>query len=214
MAIMMTPTIMHEDSGLTFDDLSAFPRILAVDPGTHTGWAVVWFDPDVVFDNKKKIIRATVAWQAGLALGSENNIADFLVRLHKRDDVGGEGLAVVHETFRVKAIRMQEEFLSPARISAKHEYAMHKGIREADGVVRRREPFWQEPTDALNVANDDQLRMWQMHLPGKDHPRDATRHALLWIRLLRAKGEEFYDHAHFVDEQLEDEEPNLVSLSL
>lgn len=197
---MPEPQILDEDRVGDLDELPAWPRVLAVDPGLHTGWAVLWFDPDVVFDTSRPIATAHVAWQCGMLLGDENSILDHLVRIGAAVGIGGEGLAVVHETFRVRRIAFEESFLSPARISAAHKWALHRGVRDrSDMVVRRRKVHWQEAVDAKSVANDNRLRLWQMYMPGPDHPRDATRHAVLWVRMLRSRGEDFYDRAHFVD---------------
>lgn len=181
------------------DRLPSFPRVLAVDPGTHTGWCVLWFDPDVVFDKGAPIARSHLAFHCGMLLGDENSQVDHLVSIGKRYRVGGEGLAVVHESFRVRSVRMEETFLSPARVTAAHRWALHRGVRDFDGVLRKRRVWMQEAVDAKSVATDARLQVMDMYLPGADHPRDATRHAVLWVRLLRSRGESFYDNAHFVD---------------
>jgi len=193
----------REDRLLGRQPLSAWPRVLAIDPGTHTGWAVIWFDPDQLFDVSKKSTRALVAWQAGMFLGDEDGQVDSVRWLLKREDVGGEGLAVVVESFRVRSINMAWEFLSPARIGGAIRYMCRKGVRSHDGVVRQRIVHWQEPSEALGAGgvSDATLHLNHIYLAGADHPRDATRHAFVWMRKLRSpgRGEAFYDASHFVD---------------
>lgn len=182
-------------------DLAEFPRILAVDPGTHTGWSIVWFDPDVLFDESKKVARAPIAWWAGMVVGPELRHCDYLMARIRQEGIGGEGLCVVVEDFIVQTIKKERTFLSPPRVTAMLEWALHRGQREPDGVFRhRRLPPKQSANDAKNTITDARLKLWDMYLPGADHPRDATRHALLWLRRLRGEGEDYYDQWHFVDE--------------
>lgn len=203
MAVMVRPSILSEERVPDDSWLLAFPRILAIDPGDHTGWSIVWFDPDVVFDNTRSIVRAPVAWQCGFVVGQEDNQVDRILAHLRRKEVGGEGLAVVLEDFILRSQYKDRSLLSPVRINAKFEFAFHRGVREADGVVRRRvfpPDRLQSSSDAKNVITDARLKLWQMYLPGPDHPRDATRHALLWLRKLRQRGEDYYDTVHFSDD--------------
>lgn len=219
MAVMFEPRILNpdkvcnpdhppadkkEDALLGRRPLEGWPRVLAIDPGTHTGWAVIWFDDDLLFDTTKKSTRALVAWQAGMFLGDEDDQVDSVRWLLKRQDIGGDGLAVVVEGFRVRSINMAWEFLSPARIGGAIRYMCKRGVRGPDGVVRHRKIYWQDPSEALGQGgvSDQVLQLNHIYLPGADHPRDATRHAFVWMRKLRSpgRGEEFYDTAHFVDD--------------
>jgi hypothetical protein len=60
-------------------------------------------------------------------------------------------------------------------------------------------PPKQAPVDALSTITDARLKLFNTYLPGADHPRDAIRHCHLWIRRLKAMGEDFYDMWHFAD---------------
>lgn len=192
------PTVGDE---IKAEEITSFPRVFAVDPGTHTGWACLWFDPDVLFDQNLKVSKALVAWQAGMALGPEIRQVDFL--LHRvRQFYGGEGLAVVVEDFVPRRLAMERTFLSPVRVGHMLAYGLHRGGREVDGEIRRRNvAMWSSANDAKNVCTDDRLKIWNTYLPGPDHPRDATRHAHLWMRRLKAGGDELYNQSHFVDEE-------------
>ena len=170
--------------------LESYPRVFALDPGTHTGWACVWFDPDVVFGGQK-ISQSPVAWQAGMALGPEQQQVDFLLSMVCRGGrFAGPGLGVVVESFVVARISQEQTFLSPVRVGHMFAYGWHL-------LAGREVAAWQSPSDAKNVITDQRLRLWEMYLPGPDHPRDATRHALLWLRRLRQNGEDLYDASHF-----------------
>lgn len=187
-------------------DLAVYPRTFWIDPGEHTGWACVWFDPDILFDGKSKPSRAMVAWWCGMVLGPEVNHIDYCMQRLRLDGVGGEGLCAGTEDFIVQSIKKQRSFLSPARVGSMFEWALHRGQREPDGVFRRRTmPPKQAPIDALNI-DDGQLKLFQMYLPGADHPKDATRHCILWIRRLHQQGEEYYNQWHFADDEEEGED--------
>lgn len=199
MVLMLEPVWLDEDRREERPALASWPRVLWVDPGGATGWSVVWFDDDVVFDRQKSIVRAAVAWRAGVFLGPENGHIDALLGLLRNADVGGDGLCIGVEDFVLGSALSDRSLLAPVRVTAKLEYALYRGVREADGKVRRRTLPTQSPVDAKRTITDARLKMWDMYLPGPDHPRDATRHALLWLRRLREAGEDAYDTLHFVD---------------
>jgi hypothetical protein len=183
-------------------DLASYPRTLWIDGGQHTGWAVVWFDPDVLFDPEKKPSRSIVAWWAGMVVGPEINHIDFLMARIRMEGIGGEGLLAGAEDFIVHEVKKDRSFLSSPRVAAMFEWALHRGQREPDGVFRsRRMAPKQAPADAITTINDNRLKLMSMYLPGADHPRDATRHCVLWIRRLKNLGEEYYDAWHFADQE-------------
>jgi hypothetical protein len=196
----LLPDAGHE---IDCEDLMSYPRVLGIDPGTHTGWGLLWFDPDVLFDPEKKVSRSLIAWQAGMVLGPEASQIDWLA--HRIGTLwGGEGLAVVVEDFIVRSVRMERTFLSPVRIGSRLEDRLYVGVREPDGRRRRREVSIQAPSDALSVCTDQRLKTWQTYLPGAPHPRDAIRHCHLWLRRLKAGGEDMYNSTHFVDQEVFD----------
>ncbi len=218
MAIMMKPILLQPiyecdcpgknckcgafETGVEIEpeELIMYPRTMWIDGGTHTGWAVVWFDPDILFDEEQKPSRAAVAWWCGMVVGPEINHIDYIMAKLRMTGVGGEGVCVGAEDFIVHSVKKERTFLSSPRVAAMLEWALHRGQREPDGVFRsRRMPPKQAAVDAFSVAPDHRLKLWQMYLPGADHPRDATRHCLMWIRRLKALGEDYYNEWHFVD---------------
>lgn len=204
---MMTEIAVLDEDRASAETLGGFPRVLALDPGKTTGWAVVWFDDDALFDTQQSIQRAPVAWIAGMWLGPEVGHMDALMRMLRKSPIGGDGLAIVCEDFIPRAAFQDRDFLSPVRLTAMFRAGLHMGSFEADGVARRRTinpENIQSASDAKRVITDQRLDTWQMYLPGKDHPRDATRHALLWIRKLRGRGSEFYNKHHFIDNEEEE----------
>lgn len=197
MAHMAEPQLMNhqeewKESGGEADLvtwLEMFPRVYAIDPGGTTGWAVIWFDPNTIVDKAQAVDKSVVAWQAGVISGSENGQIDAMLAHIKRFGVSnyeetGE-MAVVVEAFNLRTQIRDPEVLSPVRLTAALDYVLYKGIKCRDGVVRNFQRIPQQPVDAMNVMTDARLRLWNMYLPGPDHPRDATRHALLWLRRVR-----------------------------
>jgi hypothetical protein len=197
MAHMAGPKLMsHQEEWKENDEsdlvswLEMFPRVLAIDPGGVTGWAVIWFDPETIVDRTEPVHKASVAWQAGVISGSENGQIDEILGKIKRYGVSkyeetGE-LAVVVEDFQLRTQIRSREVLSPVRLTAALDYVLYKGVRCKDEQVRFYNRIPQQPVDAMRTIDDSRLRLWDMYLPGADHPRDATRHALLWLRRLRS----------------------------
>jgi hypothetical protein len=66
--------------------------------------------------------------------------------------------------------------LSPVRLGAKLGYVRHQG-KLADCTLN-----WQGRTLAKGTATDDRLKAWGYYVPGPDHIRDATRHAITALR--------------------------------
>lgn len=174
--------------------LSALPRVFCVDPGESTGWACIWWDPEILWDPTQSIIRSHVAWRAGtISGGSENEAVALVLRNLRKYGSGAEGCAVVLEDFVLRAMKtMDRNLLAPVRYNAKLEFSMWRGLTCLDGELRRWEPSYQSANDAKNVVTDDRLKLWNMYAEGPDHARDATRHAALHLRKLRAGGEDLF----------------------
>lgn len=166
-----------------------WPRTLWLDPGGTTGLAVVWFHPKRFMDPENySLTRCIVAWDALNLVGPEQDqelrILEFI------RDVGGEqGLSVGAESFVVRQLNMSNEFLSPVRVKAVISFQLYRGLKEWDGVVRRRRLYEQTPADAKSTVTDQRLRLWNMYKKGPPHARDATRHALLHLRRVRGRNQ-------------------------
>lgn len=174
--------------------LSALPRVFAVDPGESTGWCVLWWDPEILWDSTQSIIRSHVAWRAGtISGGSEHEQMALVLRHLRKYGSGAEGSAVILEDFVLrKMVTMDRNLLAPVRYNAALEFAMWRGLRCADGEMRTWGPSFQSANDAKNVCTDGRLKTWNMYAEGPDHARDATRHAALHLRKLRAGGDDLF----------------------
>jgi len=191
----LTPTMM-------------FPRVLAIDPGRTTGLAVAWIDPDVLFDPAASVRTAVVAWSAVMIADEENK---QIQRICKAISILGsgpwanEGLAVVTEDFIPRSLNKSRDFLSPVRINAVLDHELFKGVlaerwgcKATERTTERitRPLSRQSPSDAKTVITDGRLKNWIMYTPGPDHARDATRHALLWVRRMKAAGPGAFRNLH------------------
>ena len=169
------------------DEHQWWPRTMWLDPGKVSGVCILWFEPLRFLDPKVPVIRSIVAWEVYELHGPEDDQAcAFYDRA--RELGGPSGLAVGIESFRVRQLNMDDDFLSPVRITSKIDHQFWKGLREWDGEVRRRPVLKQTPSDALGTITDNRLRLFGLYTPGREHRRDATRHAILHLRRLRASG--------------------------
>lgn len=180
------------------EEIAFWPSAFWIDPGVVTGCCVVWFDPIVLLDQQNgSMLKSVLAWSAWMESGGENHQVRQLVKTIA--DIGGEHLQVGVESFVPRRLDQSKAFLSPVRIRAALEFAAWSGIKGWDGVRRNMSVVSQTPADAKNVVTDGRLREWNFWTPGPDHARDATRHALLYLRKLRAAGSSLLQTNHGSD---------------
>lgn len=174
--------------------LAGLPRVFAVDPGENTGWACLWWDPEMLWDPTKPIQLSHVAWRAGtVSGGTEHEQAALVLRHLRKYGSGAEGSALVIEDFVLrKMVTMDRNLLSPVRMTAMLEFSCWRGLTCLDGELRRWEASRQSASDAKGVMTDGRLRDLHMYAEGPDHARDAVRHAALHLRKLRAGGEDLF----------------------
>lgn len=165
------------------EDITAFATITAIDPGGTTGIATVWYWPEGLEDARVPLQHCLMGWQADSIHGSENQQTLLIMQWIAQRSI--EESDVVIEDFILRSAIKGRELLSPVRIGHKVDYQLWRGFR--DGTLDRRkiEPSWQSANDAKNVVTDPRLLAMTMYTPGPDHARDATRHAILWLRKKR-----------------------------
>ena len=201
------------------DEAVWWPRTFWVDPGGISGWAVVWFDPVTLSGQSRLVrgakdereggsVRSVLAWQCGLVRGPENSQVDELLSIIEK--YSGRGLSLGVEEFVPRQLNQSREFLSPVRLRAALEWATHRGIRnlgDRSAKMWRRGWIPQSPADAKTVVTDARLRLWDMFTEGPDHARDATRHALLYLRRLSLGGLAAVERLHGWDPEWEKATP-------
>lgn len=167
------------------DEIQPFDAITAIDPGGSTGICTIWYWKGGLLSPSVPLQKCMMAWQADCLYGTENE--QTLAALRWISERATAGMDVTIEDFILQSAIKGRELLSPVRIGHKLDYQLWRGIRTAAGDKRTFIPTWQSANDAKNVVNDNRLKQYAMYTPGPDHARDATRHAILWLRRERMK---------------------------
>lgn len=164
------------------DDLTPFSSITAVDPGGSTGICTVWYWAAGLAQKNVPLQKCLLAWQAECLHGSENEQTLAILRWFANRSFGQDKADMVIEDFILRSAIKGRELLSPVRIGHKIDYQLWRGLKVASGERLQFEPYWQSPGDAKSVMTDERLKIMAMYTPGPDHARDATRHAIMWLR--------------------------------
>lgn len=140
-------------------------QVLALDPGGTTGWAVFQVHPDAITGDPEIAVMDNVEWwTAGEIEGKQTDQLDELVEL-----IGEWPAArLVTEQFKVRSI---QALLDPAEINAALAWA-----------VRPRYFVYQNPDMAMKTVTDDRQKSWGYWIPGKEHARDAVKHAITFLK--------------------------------
>lgn len=87
-------------------------------------------------------------------------------------------LALIVESFYPAKPITSEEYLSPLRVGERIAFCV-----ETKYIIP---PFfWQTPSQAMEVAPDSRLKLWNLYKPGPDHMKDSTRHCVTFLRRCR-----------------------------
>jgi hypothetical protein len=87
-------------------------------------------------------------------------------------------IALVCESFYPAKPITSEEYLSPLHVGDRIAFCA-----ETHYVLC---PFfWQTPSQAMEVAPDSRLKLWDLYQPGPDHMKDSTRHVVTFLRRAR-----------------------------
>lgn len=181
------------------DEFQFWPRTIWFDPGESTGVTIVWFDPTLLFrSDMPPIGRCVMSWWTYQLTGNRNHQIDIAAQIIR--DVGGNtGLLIGVEDFILRTNNKSRNVLEPVKWIAALEFILWKGIKDFDGVKRRRCYVRQSAADAKSRFEDNRLKLDNFYTPGPDHVRDSTRHALLWLVRLRAeesKRKGFFQNTH------------------
>jgi hypothetical protein len=66
---------------------------------------------------------------------------------------------------------------------------MWSGIRDQDGIVRRRDILWQSPSEIEPGApGASRLKLLNLYTRGPDHINDSMQHCLLHLKRMRVSG--------------------------
>lgn len=183
-SLVVTPTL-----GAVTRDVQRL-YVVGYDPGVTTGWAVLRLDFEKLISiGFAELAMASgggrdpdlLAWDTGSFTGGENGQADLMVGLLRGVWADGEFslgpdsdiIGVSSESFQLRMLSMDADLLAPVRMLAVFNYA-------ARTVPIPR--MTHSPSDAKSVVTDTRLRALNLWTPGPEHPRDATRQAVLLAR--------------------------------
>lgn len=155
-------------------ELTGWANVCAVDAGGGVGWSVFCVHPEALIDDGVPILGNIQYWSAGVLAGPEYRVTVGAVNFCAQWPDG----AVVGESFDVRKKIRSAEYLSPVRINAVLDYENRRRWG--------REMFMQSASDAKKTCPDERLKAWNLYTVGPDHARDATRHAVLFLRRAKA----------------------------
>lgn len=148
-------------------------RILAVDPGTHTGWAFV----DTELGMKESFCGGEL-----LVVGDDPN-GDYRMALEVwslSEELGGVDRWVIEDFILLPAsvrggMSMDRSGLSSVRVGASL-YTFLRTMGWGDEDI-----YWQMPS-VMTVIDSGRLERAGMWVVGSEHARDAAKHLLIHLR--------------------------------
>lgn len=145
--------------------------VLALDPGGTTGVSFILVSAAALSDPRTKVLRSIQLWDQWELNSHENQqITDITTIMRQRPEA-----AIVTEDFQLRTMAAE---LSPVRITAAVDWWLSH-------EMPHRPLFRQMPSLGKRIT-DDRLQRWGYYKNDKRvHARDATRHALMFLR--RAK---------------------------
>jgi hypothetical protein len=151
--------------------------VIGVDPGVTTGWAAITVPTDTIFGDAPGEI---VSHRWGMLEGPESAQAKAFCRIAKRY-IWPTMAMEDFDARKPQHTSHDSPYLAPVRVAAVIKFCIQTGMA---GAVCGLE--WQMPGIAMDTATDERLKTWGLYTPGKDHPKDATRHAITLIRRAKA----------------------------
>lgn len=173
--------------------------IVGIDPGVTTGLAAIAFErggiPVPSSSNHGAILHAADQ----ISYGGSGNARDLIDNVEGQFveqaicyDIGSaisflrdisDYVFVAIEDFVIRRVDSSRDFLSPVRITAGVLQHLYEDYIHPDNVI------FQSPSDAKGVCTDERLDKWGFPIKNqKDrHGRDATRHAILFLRKFSEK---------------------------
>jgi hypothetical protein len=106
--------------------------------------------------------------------GTSESVDSYLALCRAAWEKAEEGDVVVigYEGFSLMMSSRDDALLEPERFGA----VLRDRLRGTEV-----EPIRQMPSERI-VITDERLRLWGLWTPGPDHPRDALKHALVFLR--------------------------------
>jgi hypothetical protein len=142
-------------------------KLVAFDPGGTTGWCAMEFDSNEITE-----------WDCGELTGNEIHQVDQAIPMMADNQI------VVCEDFQLRTLSAE---LSPVRVTAMLIWASQRAI------APRKTIYLQMPALAKSTVTDERLKRWGFWERGSAHARDATRHAITFMRRMRSDPALYHD---------------------
>lgn len=174
--------------------------VLAFDPGGTTGWAVFGVWPEAMADPAQKLLSNVAFWSAGEFTGDEDGQVDSMLGLV---EAWPEESDIAVEDFILRQFTMARDLLAPVRVTAAFQYGL-RSLRPGNPRTYTR----QQPSLAMRSVTDERLKAWGFWAPlkGLPHARDAVKHAVTRLRLLKDQFMKESRRAEVPGDQAESEE--------
>ncbi|ATN89582.1 RuvC-like resolvase [Gordonia phage Bonum] len=199
-------TFEEKVAGMTDDGirnhLARKLSIIAFDPGGTTGWSIMRLDPAKLLDKTVRPNDVVTVWHHGeIDCGAQSGSAGtsaiaqggdlghsetgeaagvFLCERLIRVGAGVPRTVVVVEDFILRTQSKGRDALSPVRITGGLDQLLWEGKNVPYPLTK------QQPSEAKSSVTDERLKLWGFYESGSRHARDADRHALLFLRKVRA----------------------------
>ncbi|QAU07304.1 RuvC-like resolvase [Gordonia phage NosilaM] len=176
--------------------------IIAFDPGGTTGWSIMRLDPAKLLDKTVRPNDVVTHWYHGeIDCGAQSGSAGtsaiaqggdlghsetgeaagvFLCERLIQVAAGVPRTVVVVEDFILRTQSKGRDALSPVRITGGLDQLLWEGKNVPYPLTK------QQPSEAKSSVTDERLKLWGFYESGSRHARDADRHALLFLRKVRA----------------------------
>lgn len=174
---MKYPAALGDPKDIEDEAFPGYAKLLWLDPGGTTGWAIMVVHPDALEIGGVSILQnlELTRWGAipGAGMGDES---EQLAISRVLDTIQSwPGCAYGTESFRLRQFTKDSELLTPVRVQAAVKYALWAGEWG---------PLWeQQPALAKSTAPDARLKEWGLYdTHSGPHARDAVRHAITFLR--------------------------------
>jgi len=142
--------------------------ILALDNGGDSGWCVMGIHPDAMGgDPDLRVIANILFWTAGEFSGDEDSQCDQILELIET----WPGARLVTELFTLRT-----------RVTSREVFALERMNAILRWAIRPRYFVYQQPSLAMTTVTDQRQKDWGFWIPGKEHARDAVKHALTYAK--------------------------------
>jgi hypothetical protein len=142
--------------------------IVALDNGGTSGWCVMGIHPDAMTGDPDIRVGDNIQfWTAGQFTGDEDEQCDEIVELI----ASWPSARLVTELFTLRT-----------RITSSEVFALERMNAILRWAIRPRYFVYQQPSLAMTTITDDRQKSMGFWIPGKEHARDAVKHALTFAK--------------------------------